>query len=257
VDDYEGGFKTSFDFDGVTGTFDAAGFYNDFRNQQLLLGFNSNPNYSCTGGPQCMSPVGPAQGAVNTAKSRIAGTELDTTIVPYEGVSLEIGYTYLATAILAAKKFPPPQLGDLYIISGPQKAGDVLPLSPKNKVTLTASYTLPVDESIGKITFSTTFTHTNSMLTTYGDAGLTDGKGIPSPLAGLGTLPATNLLGLNVNWNQVLGKPIDLSFFATNVTGEKYLTFVAGLGSGVGFETAGLGQPTFYGVRIRYHFGED
>jgi len=251
VDTYEGGFKTSFEFEGISGTFNADGFYNDFRNQQLLLGFNQNPCYKKVGNTCIPSPVGPAAAPVNAAKSRIAGAELDATVVPYEGVSLQIGYTYLATDILSVQQFTTPP-GGLYEISGSQKPGDVLPLSPKNKVTLTASYTLPVDDSIGKITLSTTFTHTNSMLTTYDDASL------PSRiLSSLGTLPPTNLLDLNANWDQVLGKPIDLSVFATNVTSEKYYTYVSGIASGVGFETAGLGAPTFYGVRIRYHFGED
>jgi iron complex outermembrane recepter protein len=259
VDDYEGGFKTSYEFAGVSGTFDADGFYNDFRNQQLLLGFNGNPCYQVVNGTCIPSPVGPAEAAVNAAKSRIAGAELDATLVPYEGMSFQLGYTYLATDILASRQFASPP-GSLYQISGPQKPGDVLPLAPKDKVSFTAAYTLPVDDSIGKITLSATFVHTDSMLTSYADAGLTDtvnGKTVPSPLAGLGTLPPTNILDININWNQVLGKPIDLSFFATNVTGDQYYTYVAGLGSSVGFEVASLGAPTFYGVRIRYHFGDD
>jgi iron complex outermembrane receptor protein len=260
VDTYEGGFKTSFDFEGLAGTFNADGFYNDFRNQQLLLGFNPNPCFQKIGSTCIPSPVGPAAAPVNAGKSRIAGAEVDATIVPFEGASLQIGYTYLSTEILTVRQFTSPA-GSLYFISGAQKPGDVLPLAPENKVTFTASYTLPLDESIGKITLSTTFTHTDSMLTTYGDASVTDtvnGKTFPSPiLSGLGTLAPTNLLDVNVNWNQMFGKPLDLSFFATNVTGVNYYTFVPGLAPGTGFETASMGQPTFYGARIRYHFGED
>jgi outer membrane receptor protein involved in Fe transport len=45
---------------------------------------------------------------------------------------------------------------------------------------------------------------------------------------------------------------LDVSLFATNVTGDKYFTYVPGLSTaGFGFETYELGQPRMYGVRLR------
>lgn len=42
----------------------------------------------------------------------------------------------------------------------------------------------------------------------------------------------------------------------TNVTKEKYYSFIAGLGSpSVNFETATLGEPQMYGARLRFRFG--
>jgi len=44
-----------------------------------------------------------------------------------------------------------------------------------------------------------------------------------------------------------------VSAFVSNLTNKQYYTFVAGLYSAdLGFETAELGQPRFYGVRLRY-----
>ncbi len=266
VDSYEGGFKTSFDWNGIAGTFDAAGFYNDFRNQQLLLGLVPSPCYIevIPGDPASCekAPIQPTESIINAGKSRIAGMELDTTIVPYDGVTLQLGYTYLNTDILAIKQFPP-IAGALYVPSGTQKSGDVLPLAPKNKLSFTASYVLPVDESWGKITLSTTFTHTDEQLTNYTDAlaampvsqgGLGPNGAVFVPLS---NIQATNLLDLNLNWEQVYGHPFDLSVFATNVTGDKYYTYIPGLAGSIGAEDAQVGQPTFYGVRIKIHFGED
>ena len=48
---------------------------------------------------------------------------------------------------------------------------------------------------------------------------------------------------------------MDLQLFATNITNEKYYTFIAGIGFSTGFETAQLGQPRMYGMRLRYRFG--
>jgi iron complex outermembrane receptor protein len=71
----------------------------------------------------------------------------------------------------------------------------------------------------------------------------------------LGTLPATDLLNLNLGWDSVLGKPVDLAFFATNVTDKQYYSYIPGIAIGTGFETAQLGQPRMYGLRVRLRFG--
>jgi hypothetical protein len=36
-----------------------------------------------------------------------------------------------------------------------------------------------------------------------------------------GLVPSSNLVNLNVNWDNVAGSPIDAAFFMTNVTNEK------------------------------------
>lgn len=249
VDDYEGGVKTSFDVDGVAGTFDVDGFYNDFRNQQIQLGLDANPCYQMVGTTCIPAPVAPNETPLNAGKSRIAGMELDTSIVPYQGVTLQVGYTYLYTELLQVRTFVLPE-GSLYVPAGSQRVGDPLPLSPRDKVSFTGSYVVPVDESIGKITVSTTFTHTDRQLTNYAD------RFVPY-FANLSYIQPTNLLDLNLNWDQVMGKPFDLSVFATNVTGDKYYSYISGSAPGTGFETAAVGQPTFYGVRLRIHFGGD
>jgi iron complex outermembrane receptor protein len=58
-----------------------------------------------------------------------------------------------------------------------------------------------------------------------------------------------------LNWNRVLGSRVDLSLFATNVTGEQYTTGVLDLGP-YDFAGAQLGNPRFYGLRLRYNFSK-
>jgi len=69
---------------------------------------------------------------------------------------------------------------------------------------------------------------------------------------------------MNVNWNSVGGLPVDLSFFVTNLTKQKYYTFTPGLLHGnslspaapvaSGVESATVGAPRMLGGRIRWHF---
>ncbi len=239
VDAYEIGMKS--DFAGaVRGTFNVAGFYNNFTNQQLELGFDAAPG----------SPASPTSAPVNAGKSRIYGVEVNTTITPFESFQLEGDYTYLNTRIQQIKKFPTP-VGSLYVVDGQQVVGDPLALSPKNKYRLTGTYTLPLGDNIGKVSVGASFIHTDSMVSNYGDRD----SGFVA-IKGAGILPATDLVNLSLDWNSIVGKPVDLMLFATNVTNKEYYTFISGIGVSTGFETGQLGLPRMYGARVRVRFGK-
>jgi iron complex outermembrane receptor protein len=51
-----------------------------------------------------------------------------------------------------------------------------------------------------------------------------------------------------------MGKPFDLSIFASNVFNEKYITSISGTYEN-GVETGQVGVPRMYGVRVRYNWG--
>ena len=247
VDTYEVGAKTAFRGP-VSGTFNIAGFYNDFRNQQLQLGLDPLPG----------APVPFTAAPINAGKSQIWGVEVNSSLKLTRDLSLDVGYTYLNTRILqiSIPALPP---GSLYSIAGGgYRAGDPLLLSPRNKVTVTGAYRLPLDASLGEVSLSATFTHTDRMFVNPADRDYTGYPG--STAASIAALqadswvPATNLLNLDVAWDNVLQKKVDLSVFATNLTGQQYLTFASGLAPSLGIETAQVGPPRMFGVRARVRF---
>ena len=65
------------------------------------------------------------------------------------------------------------------------------------------------------------------------------------------------LLSLSVDWRDVAGKPVDLSFFMTNATDEEYQIGSLPLSSTVGTSTVSYGEPRMWGVRLGYRFGAD
>ena len=172
---------------------------------------------------------------------------------PFEGFRFEAGYTYLDAKVKESNvpscdstRYACPDA--VYLV-----AGDELFYSPKHRVTVTGTYTLPLDESIGKIAVGATFVHTAKQYFSHNsDHGFLVGA-IPFNSS---RLDATNLLTLNMNWTNVAGAPIDLSLFATNVTNRKYR--VAGTNSlaTLGADNAILGEPRMYGVRLRFRFGD-
>ena len=236
VDTYETGIKTSFRGP-VSGTANAAVFYNNFTNQQLLLGFEAKPG----------AEVAPASGIMNAGKSRIWGVELESSLELFQGFVWDTSYTYLNAKIKQVSVGTTPA-DSPYFITASAHAGDTLTNTPRSKVSTTGTYTLPLPDSIGPVGVSATFTHANTTLVDYTDRTST----FPA-IQTLGTLPALNLLNLNLGWKSMFGTHLDTSLFVTNVTNKEYYTWTAGLfSSSLGFETQALGEPRMYGVRLRY-----
>jgi iron complex outermembrane receptor protein len=245
VDNFEVGMKTSYGND-IRGTFNVAAFYNDFSDQQLQFGFDAKVD-PATG---ASAPVAPTTAIINAGKSRIYGAEVDASIAPLDGLTFELSYTYLKAEIrkIEAVNTVDP---NYQAATSELEPGSPLALSPENKYSLSANYTLPLPGDIGRLRFGATFVHTDEQLTTYAyqDPALRTLFG-----GDLGTLDARDLLSLNASWESIAGTPVDVSAFATNVTGEKYYNFVPGLATS-GSEFAVLGEPRMYGVRLRYRFG--
>jgi len=231
VDTYELGAKTNFN-GAVSGYFNVAGFYNDFRDQQINAILIAKPTSSIAG----------SSTIVNAGKSRIWGIEVDASVSPLSNLRFDLGYTYLNTKLV---QITPPILAAnspfaSVILSATQ--GDELSFSPKNRVSLTGTYTLPLNPSMGRLSIGATFVHTDAQNATSPSA---------SPLY---RLPATDLLNLNLDYKDVMGLPLDLSLFATNVTNQIYPVAVGSQWNSSGFENVIVGQPRMYGVRLRYKF---
>jgi iron complex outermembrane recepter protein len=229
VDSYEIGAKTTFRGD-LSGYFNVAAFYNDFSDQQLAASLIPFPG----------STASPAQAIVNAGKSRIQGIEVDA-LASYSVFSVAAGYTYLDTKL---QEFLPVNFPGYLPAIPNADIGGPLPLSPKHKLTVTPSIRLPLDESVGAITLSATYVHTSSQVTAA------------AAVTPLGTVPAFDLLNLNLAWQNVAGLPVDLSAFATNITNEKYFTFAGGGWQSTGIEYAALGMPRMYGLRLKFRFGD-
>jgi iron complex outermembrane receptor protein len=244
VDAYEGGVKATLR-GAVQGTINVAAFYNDFSNQQLQAGFFAAPG----------APVSSTAGPVNAGKSRIYGAEVDSSISPFHGFWIDASYAYVNASVRQIT--PIVNTDPNYTVSYQIKPGDPLLLTPRNKFSITARYTLPLSQDIGQITFGATVSHSDSYESTYAYLHTPVNFYFNSTTQSnrdLGRIPGVTLLNLNVDWKNVGGLPVDAAIFATNVTNKQYYTYTAGLG-GAGFESANIGEPRLYGIRLRYHFG--
>lgn len=227
VDTYELGAKTSWR-GAMPGRFNVSAYYNDFSDQQVQLGLVNLQN-----------TVAPNTAIVNAGSSRIYGIEVEAGVSPLEGFDLSVSYGYLNTKLKTLTPVPIPP-GSLYnFVLFTSVAGEALPYSPKHQASITASYTLPLAETIGKVTASGTYSYRSSLITTYTSAE--------------GTLRPLSLLDISLNWEGVAGTPVDLGLFATNVTNKRYFTHVNEQSSS-GFISRYIGEPRMYGLRLRYSF---
>lgn len=259
LDAYEMGLKSSFR-GAISGTFNVAAFHNDFSDQQISMGMGLSP-VGGTGNPADPLVGGtPTSAPMNVGKSRIYGLDADVSLNLFEGFVLNAAYAYLNSKVQEIATVAPIQFQNGSIAPNPTAAqGEPLTLSPKNKYTINANYTLPLDESIGEITFGLTFTHTDTQRSTFqtnpypGNQLVMKDGAIVVDNRELGLLQATDLLDMNINWNNVGGLPVDLTFWATNLTKEKYYTWVTGL-IGYGFDFAAAGAPRMYGMKAKVRF---
>jgi iron complex outermembrane receptor protein len=237
LDAYEVGSKTEFHAP-IRGTFDVSAFYNDFRNQQLQENFYPIIG---TGLPATAVPI-------NAGKSRIWGMEVGINLNPIEGLLINADYSYLNAKILEIPDFTNSGAG-LYNIASQYLAGDPIPYTPRNKVVTGINYTLPLPDTIGKISFGATYAHSGRQAVAPADRFSTD----PTTQS-FAFIGSTDLVDLSATWTSVMRTPIDLTVFGTNVTNFHYYTFAQQTGAS-GAEYANVGPPAMWGVRVRYSFG--
>jgi iron complex outermembrane receptor protein len=236
VDSYEVGLKYTVSGP-VRGIFNVAAFYNDFQNQQVPVGVV----------PKVVGGAANATGVVNAGKSRIYGLEAETSLELFEGFVASASYSYLNTRI---QQLSFPVFNDAVYFLDPTKApkvGDALPFTSKNKLSVSLAYTLPLDQSIGRVTLGATYTHADRQITNYSF------RNTAGQLSGYSLLQPRDLVDLNLTWKGVAGSPVDLSVFANNVTQRHYYTYILDVGQG--FQSAQLGLPRMFGMRLRYRWG--
>ncbi|MCX7865193.1 MAG: TonB-dependent receptor, partial [Novosphingobium sp.] len=235
VDLYELGARTSWD-GAIRGTFNVSAFYNDFRGQQIQAGIN-NANFTIQ-----------TTTVVNADKSETYGIEADLMIEPVEWFRLEAAYSYNKTK-LKKIDFASIQnaLTPFGLIVRPLPVGSAIPLAVPHAFNATATFKLPVPESVGEISLSGTIVHMSSFRAVAEDPGLLlDGK--------VGVLPKRTFGNINLNWKNIGGGPVDAAISVTNVTNEKIYTHVNNQASR-GFVAYSVDEPRQYMLRVKYRFG--
>ena len=229
VDNFEAGVKTSF-HGGISGYLNVAAFYSNLTAQQLLVAANDTTGVNNS-----------ATAIYNAGKSRVYGFEVESSLRPSSFFRLDAAVTYVHSKLISADF--PTAIPGYNVINPSALAGDPLPYTPKWGINVSGTFTLPVPEEYGKVDFTATYrynsryaTGASKLLTAYGDA--------------------VKQVDLSLDWRDIGGAPIDLSFFGSNVTNQFTATGVAALFNSFGFDARYLGRPRMYGARVKWRFGQ-
>lgn len=156
---------------------------------------------------------------------RIWGFEVNASASPFEDLRIDVAYSYLNSLLQqfngAAYDAQAAAAGPSIIPTTTQ--GYELPETPKNKATITATYTLPIPENYGNLSVAGTYVYEDKMITTAPSLD-------PTPYAG-----PMRLLNFSINWISIFGSQINGSLFMTTALNEKDVTFIEGL-YGLGFD---------------------
>lgn len=231
LDAYEIGAKIGYR-GAVSGYLNFAGFYNNLKGQQIVG----------TVAPRDPSVVASGGAIVNAGLSRIKGVEIDASINAAEGLQLTLGYTYLDAKVIKLVPITLPPNSPYQSFTPSTTAGARPTLTPKHRMTMSINYTLPVAETLGKITVGGNYTYTDKQVAV---------GGIP---AIAGVIQPTNIFNLNANWESFLSSSFDLGFYMTNVTNKAYAVNAVSFYSSAGYDGVFMGQPRIFGVRARYNF---
>lgn len=236
VDNYEIGAKTEFDWPLPT-RFNVSVFENDLTDMQLQTGF--------------LSPTSGSTTAIfNAGRASIKGFEFDGFVQLHERLTASFSYSYLDSELLEQDIDENRQrVGDA---SGPVASatftptavvGDELPYTPKESYTASLNYRAAMPHEMGELQFGGTYAYTGEQRATA------------STFSPYSVIEEFSVINLHLNWNDMFGEAFDLSLFATNVTDEEYVTFLAGTYNALGLEVRSSGQPRTIGARLKYSFG--
>ncbi|HLG87125.1 MAG TPA: TonB-dependent receptor [Alphaproteobacteria bacterium] len=216
------GMKTDWEVFGIKARTNLDGFHDTLANAQRSLSL------------QVLLPTGTSQTQtiVSNADVTIEGIEFDGQLIPFQGLEFSGSYSYDYANYD----------GPVLIPTVGSFTGIPYPAVPRNQLSITGRYHLPIDESYGDLSVAAVWSHRSH------DQFATDN----SPE---GSRPGYSLLDLRLDWNSIMGRPFDLSFFVTNVTDKVYTLGVYDLYNTTGTVSDVLGEPRMFGVQVKYRFG--
>lgn len=185
-------------------------------------------------------------GLTNAADAQIDGIELQSTFIPVKPLEIRGAYAYTDARF-------GPYLD--YVNLNPRtreptiSSGRAFPFAPRHKLNLSARYQLPVDESLGDLSTTFTWTHESSVLLAlvpFTQGGLRDPQAYQGP---------TDTFDLTVDWKNILKSGFDGTFYITNLSDTAYKIGGAALINSLGTDQAVYNEPRMIGIQLRRKFG--
>jgi iron complex outermembrane receptor protein len=221
--DVELGVKTDWDLMGIHGRTNADIFHDDYKSIQVS---------------QTVTVLDPdtgkatvASATLNAATATIEGAEFETTLLLPAGFELAAHGSYLYSHY--------GQYPQAFGATGGAPGFQYVPLF---QFGLTPTYHLPIDQSLGDVTASISWSW-------YGHQSVSPILSEP-----INTMAHYENFDIRADWTNMFGQPIDLGFFMTNVTNNLHISGVVPLMTSLGFTSAAYNPPRMFGFSLKYRF---
>lgn len=170
----------------------------------------------------------------SAAKAVIRGFEFTGVVKPLPQLTLTAAYSYIDSKY--TKVIPAAQA----ILQG-----SAFPYTPRNKVTVGASWESEIGGNLGTLVLSANYTYQSKFSTAQ------------TNLSQVAFLPGYGYVNAEADLTNIGGRPIDVALFVDNLTDKTYATGLAdfyntGTTGTVSYTYA---PPRMFGIRLRYKFG--
>ncbi|MFT3931184.1 MAG: TonB-dependent receptor [Spongiibacteraceae bacterium] len=234
---YEVGAKTDWLSDsGIATRINAALFWQDYTDIQKTQG-------------DARSSTGFGTNTVNAAGAVVRGADLELSVIPIDGLTMSLNYSYIDAYYKKWKALNP-----ITSIEQDQSGYDFLNI-PRHSGNASVSYLLPFDPNIGDITLHASYTY-QSEVTRFEDIdGTFNFPGIDNgPLNDARKSPSYYLIDLRADWANMLQSGIDAAMWVKNLEDKKYSTGGLQIPESLGFFSETYGPPRTVGASLRYKF---
>jgi iron complex outermembrane receptor protein len=214
---YEVGSKSDYLLVGLPGRSNVSLFHDDYRDVQVA--------YATIADGALAAVVQNAPGA------SIDGAEIEQVLLPIPNLTLSAYASWLRAA------FGPGSMLDGISVKGRQ-----LPYSPLSKYGVNASYIIPLGDSLGALALSADYARQSHVMNS-------------DPLDPLDYYKGYDLVNLRADWNNIGGKPIDLSLVVNNAADATYTTGGYPIYGLAGFQSRIYGEPRMIYGQFTVHWG--
>ncbi|WP_439134183.1 TonB-dependent receptor, partial [Pseudomaricurvus sp.] len=170
---------------------------------------------------------------VNAAKADIRGFEVDITAMPTDNLSLSLSYSFVDAEYKENESSVPDGAGGLYTFD---TSDNDFVYIPENTMTAAATYTFPMDASLGEMSVTASYYWQDDMTThaLAGDFSEFQSNGIVNPAArwtddnvelaeSVSQVDSYGVWNLRYDWRNIMGSNFDFAAYMNNVADEEYV----------------------------------
>ncbi|MFT3931746.1 MAG: TonB-dependent receptor [Spongiibacteraceae bacterium] len=250
---YELGHKQDWDLGGVPVRSSMAVYFQNYEDIQNTVSFFEGGRLQTK--------------TVNAAKAEIKGLELEITVKPTDDLTWAMSYSYVDAQFKKKNddlsvSNPLPPRDTVVFASQVDTSGNDFTYIPKQSLTSSLTYMLPLDQSLGDISLMASVYWQDKMSThplkdqfpLYASAPYPWSASDIAAVTDFSEVDAYTVWNVRADWRGIMGSTFDAALYVDNVTDEEYVLGGLNVMESGGFGSYHYGAPRTFGASVKYSF---